>query len=261
MATPGGAAPVLRLADSGPKVRRTTMSHRLRNLIIRIIAKCRHEGARRLSSSHLAALQRLSSLPFRENLAFLAAIYGTDKGVYGHNNVLHYQAHLSSVRRSTQRVLEIGVLHGGSLAMWRDFFPNAEVIGLDIEEKKVSGPRLALLQGDQSSPKVLAELASLGPFDLIVDDGSHLGSHVRASFGALFTTLRPGGWYVIEDLATAYSVEYQGGELGYPGTSVVLVKSLVDAVLRAHVAENVPLPAVASLHVYDQIAFIRRDPN
>jgi len=44
----------------------------------------------------------------------------------------------------------------------------------------------------------------LGPFDIIIDDGSHMSHHIIASFNALFPHVRPGGIYVVEDLATAY---------------------------------------------------------
>jgi hypothetical protein len=91
-----------------------------------------------------------------------------------------------------------------------------------------------------------------GPFDVIVDDGSHINAHVRASFAALFDHhLVSGGLYVIEDMATAYDPRFGGGQPGHPGTSVELVKSLIDDV-------NLEPRDVAALHVYEQIAFIEK---
>jgi demethylmacrocin O-methyltransferase len=137
--------------------------------------------------------------------------------------------------------------------MWRSYFPRATVYGLDISEKHlVPEPRIVLLQGDQSDEFFLTELAeSYGPFDLIIDDGSHLGRHLRASFAALFCAVRPAGMYVIEDLQTAYWDAWEGGPPGSPGTGVDLVKSLLDDV-------NIGPRPVTSVHAYRDIVFIER---
>lgn len=60
--------------------------------------------------------------------------------------------------------------------------------------------------------------------------------------------------YVIEDMATAYNPHYGGGPPGHPGTSVALVKSLIDDV-------NIDPRVVAAVHVYEQIAFIEKPPR
>lgn len=46
------------------------------------------------------------------------------------------------------------------------------------------------------------------PYDIIIDDGSHMVRHVIASFEALFPYLRRGGLYIIEDLHTSYWKRY-----------------------------------------------------
>jgi hypothetical protein len=235
---------------------------RVQGFVNRALAKSRYELHRaRIPPERLDQVQRLEALPFRRRLAYLAEIFGTDKGLFRHGYVTEYQRHLGPVRHRVDRVLEIGVLNGASLKVWREFFPKAEIFGLDIDEKSVAGPRLQVLRGDQSDAQVLARLRLLGPFDLIIDDGSHIGAHINASFEGLFEAVRPGGWYVIEDMATAYRPAFGGGAPGTPGTSAELVKSLVDAVNRNHVEGGDPgqLPAVREMHLYDEIVFIRRD--
>ena len=98
---------------------------------------------------------------------------------------------------------------------------------------------------------------------MIIDDGSHFGSDVHATFAGLFGSLQADGMYVIEDMHTAYQPDYGGGPPGTACTSVTLVQHLVDAVNRRHVAEEYPdaaaaLPQITSLHVYPRIAFIQR---
>jgi hypothetical protein len=109
-----------------------------------------------------------------------------------------------------------------------------------------------VVQGDQSDKELLAELAgSYGPFDLVIDDGSHLGVHQHASFAALFPSVRPGGWYVIEDLETSYWEDWEGGPSGTPGTGIDLAKQLLDDV-------NIGPREVASVHAYYGIVFVER---
>jgi hypothetical protein len=207
----------------------------------------------------IARAQRLLAPAVRGNLQALARVYWTDKAG-GHRYIEHYERHLRHLRLRPVRLLEIGIggyesptWGGASLRMWRDYFSRGEIHGVDIHEKDIDEPRIRIHCGDQSDDAFMRALGrEHGPFDVIVDDGSHVNAHVRASFGAMFEGhLRPGGLYVIEDMATAYDPRFGGGPPGHPGTSVELVKQLIDAV-------NVEPRAVAAVHVYEQIAFIEK---
>lgn len=139
-------------------------------------------------------------------LGELAMQAGTDKGD-GHSYVPFYESLFESRRNEVTKVLEIGVgnIHEGrsSLFMWRDYFPNAQVYGVDNEEKKMGeyGERINLWLCDQTDEKLLAKLAATyGPFDLIIDDGSHETLHQIISAEALMPYLKPDGHYLIEDV-------------------------------------------------------------
>jgi hypothetical protein len=104
-------------------------------------------------------------------------------------------------------LLEIGVYHGASLHMWREYFPNAKIIGVDINVvcKKYETDDIKIELADQSNVEHLAQLATTyGPFDVIVEDGSHMWEHQTTSLRTLFPFLRSGGYYVVEDLQTNY---------------------------------------------------------
>ena len=94
------------------------------------------------------------------NLSWLAAVYGSDKGATAHRYVDHYEKHLGPLRHHVMSVLEIGIYRGASLQMWRDYFPNAQVYGLDINDVKLIGERIHVLRGDQSDDSLLAGSAS-----------------------------------------------------------------------------------------------------
>jgi hypothetical protein len=203
--------------------------------------------------------QRLVAPAFRRSLTALALVYWSNKWAR-HRYTQAYGRHLHHLRRRSIRLLEIGIggyesptWGGASLRMWREYFPRGEIHGLDIYEKQIDEPRIRVHTGDQADEEFMCNLGrEHGPFDVIVDDGSHKNAHIRASFAALFDRyLRPGGIYVIEDMATAYNPKYGGGPPGHPGTSVELVKNLIDDV-------NVEPRLVAALHVYEQIAFIEK---
>ncbi|HEY1740847.1 MAG TPA: SAM-dependent methyltransferase, partial [Acidimicrobiia bacterium] len=151
-----------------------------RRSLYRAFVKGRVEVERRLGTN-LGAKRALTA-PARSNLSWLAAVYGSDKGATAHRYVDLYERHFGGVRRHVMSVLEIGIYRGASLQMWRDYFPNAEVYGLDINDAEVRGKRIHTLRGDQSDEALLARIRELGPFDLIVDDGSHFGSDVHTTF-------------------------------------------------------------------------------
>lgn|SRR5437868_4828117 len=230
----------------------------LRNLYYRVLTKLRLMLGSRDDAGTRSTSRWLRVLG-RRNLSWLASLHGTDKRAHAHNYVSLYEQHLGHLRRRPIALLEIGVLGGASLRMWRDFFFKSTLTGLDINAVYVTLPATTLVQGDQSDPDVLKQVREGGPFDVIIDDGSHVGAHIEASFHALFPELRGGGFYVIEDMQTAYRSDYGGGPPGSPGTSVALVKDLIDAVNRRWISDaQEPVPEVRSVHVYEKIVFIEK---
>ncbi len=207
------------------------------------------------------------------NLNALATLYQSDKARHLHDYTTHYTTHFAARRRQVHRVLEIGIggfagprSGGASLRMWRDWFPRADIFGIDIERKEIDEPRIEALigdQGDTASMRAIGE--SYGPFDIVIDDGSHVNSHVRCSFEALWDHVVPGGWYVIEDFATSYYEEMGGGQPGTPGTSIALIKDLCDAAQHGELAPERAVrlrpELIHSVHVYPNIAFIAKATN
>lgn len=218
-----------------------------------------------VGDKRVVRVQRMLAPTVRWNLTALARVYRTDKAG-GHSYTPLYQRHLGALRNRPVRLLEIGIggydsatWGGASLRMWREFFRQGEIHGLDIEEKLIDEPRIHVHRGDQSDQDFLHDLARRhGPFDIIIDDGSHVNAHIRASFEALFVDhLTSDGFYIIEDMSTAYLAEYGGGPPGTAGTSIELVQRLIDDLNRSHWAGRAARP-VAALHAYEKIAFIQR---
>ena len=147
-----------------------------------------------------------------QTLDDLAVKYGTDKqfGVHGYTQT--YARHLNEIRKTATAVFEIGVDKGSSIKMWRDYFANAKITGMDIKQFKPQEPmgeRVEVFCGDQTKTKDLLAIADKnGPFDLIVDDGSHDNHAQLHSFGVLWPYVKPGGFYIVEDICCSYWQEY-----------------------------------------------------
>lgn len=129
--------------------------------------------------------------------------YGTDKSTLRHNYLSLYEQYLEPRRNQPLTLLELGVLDGASLRMWRDYLPNASIVGLD-HKPAISIPGCITVQGSQDDPAAIARVAQHGPFDVIIDDASHISSKTIASFELFYPHLAPGGLYVIEDLHASY---------------------------------------------------------
>jgi len=132
--------------------------------------------------------------------------YGTDKATF-HGYCPFYEQHLPA---APKRLLEIGVKDGASLRMWREFYPEAEIVGIDINPP-IAIAGCTVLQMDATDT---VALATLGQFDVIIDDGSHLTSHQQIAFTQLYwVQLKPGGWYVMEDVHTSFWPQYMDTEV------------------------------------------------
>ena len=107
-------------------------------------------------------------------------------------------------------LLELGISAGGSLELWRDYFPGGTIAGIDVSPVTLheAGPRVRVYRGLQQDTALLdrvREETAPGGFDIIIDDCSHIGEFTALSFWHLFDRhLKPGGLYVIEDWGAGY---------------------------------------------------------
>jgi hypothetical protein len=210
------------------------------------------------------------------SLRDIARAIGTDKEG-AHSYAAAYERHLGHLRDRPIRLLEIGVggyadpdTGGASLRMWKEFFPLAEIVGIDIHEKSgLAEDRITVLQGDQSDSAFLDDVAArFGPFDVVIDDGSHICAHVVASFQSLFRALADDGIYAIEDLQTSYWERTYGGssETNASGTSMAFLKTLVDGLNYAEFDVPQYVPSyfdiwVKSVTFYHNLVFVQKGPN
>jgi hypothetical protein len=172
----------------------------------------------------------------------LARIFFETDGVHKWAHYLPiYERVLSPLRNQPLRFLEIGVFGGGSLEMWRRYFAaDAVIVGLDIDPgcaqfEDVSRNIHVRIGAQQDIGFLRSIVDELGPFDVILDDGSHVTSHQIESFRYLFAHgMAEGGIYLVEDLHSNYWKPFRDTLRSF----IDLAKDLVD-VMHAHYAQAV----------------------
>lgn len=143
-------------------------------------------------------------------------IYDTDKIDSGY--LEQYDPVLEPLVEKKLVLLELGVHNGGSLLLWRDYFPFGTIVGVDIRIPKNFQPteRIHLYKGSQADPQFLSRISNeIAPdgFDIIIDDASHIGKLSKIAFWHLFDNhLKPNGLYVIEDWGTGYWNDWPDGK-------------------------------------------------
>lgn len=169
-----------------------------------------------------------------QSLNNIAKFYGTDKSSEIHNYCEKYEKYFPFDRLEPLKILEIGVWDGKSLLTWKDYFPNSTVVGIDIMDRcsEYTNPakNIWVEIGSQNDSNFLKNVINKwGPFDMILDDGSHMNDDVIFSFKHLIDYVKTGGVYVAEDTACSYWEEYGGG-YKKENTMVEYFKNLIDDV-------------------------------
>ena len=197
-----------------------------------------------------------------------AEIFFANKGPIIHK-WLHYFAIYDKVLApyvgSKVKMLEIGVSKGGSLGLWRKFLGREAVIfGVDIDPTCAAhdGEFANVRIGSQDDPQFLRSVVTeMGGIDVVLDDGSHVASHQRASFEVLFPLLSEGGLYIIEDMHTAYWPRFEGG-LKRQGTAVEFLKDKIDTIYEHYFEKGLnndrSMSDIESIQFFDSIAVVSK---
>lgn len=148
------------------------------------------------------------------NLNDLFYKHGSDKGpartkegkdeIAGHMYGDFYEKKLLHLKNEPIVILEIGLCNTNSgvpsLMVWNEWFPEADIIGIDIRDfTRFRAGKVHIFQVDQSDERAMTNFANLlGPFDVVVDDGSHFENHILTSFKVLLPHTKL--FYFIEDI-------------------------------------------------------------
>ena len=151
-----------------------------------------------------------------KTLSELAIKYNTDKGkiLGGHNYIPVYEKILAN--RQVNSMLEIGLGGGGSIRMWHDYFPDAQIYCMEYGGKEhvekwkspiIDIANTTIIFGDSTKLDNWKEIPD--SLSLIVDDGSHDPYDQIATFRNGFRKLKSSGLWVIEDVFCGFNAEYK----------------------------------------------------
>ena len=131
--------------------------------------------------------------------------YKTDKSSTGHGYLDFYEKYFEPLKDKELNVLEIGVFNGASVKMWRDYFVNSQIFGIDyVDKSEYNADRIKTLIADQANRDQLVKVfQDLPKMDIIIDDGGHTMEQQQVSLAVLFPYVKAGGIYVTEDLGTS----------------------------------------------------------
>lgn len=124
-----------------------------------------------------------------------------------HNYIPTYETLFYTMKNESINFLEIGIYHGGSLKLWRDYFTKANIIGIDIVYTETARNTLAntnvsvfLSDSTDSNSDVLTNKIKDMEFDIIIDDGCHSFDSQYKTLLNYWGKLKTGGIYIIEDI-------------------------------------------------------------
>lgn len=160
--------------------------------------------------------------------------------------------------------VEVGVLHGGSLFMWRDYFgPNARIIGMDFNPyaKRWEADGFEIYIGDQSNPKLWEDFfKSVGPVDIVLDDGGHTFEQQIVTAHHCIPNINDGGLLVVEDTHTSYFMSF-----GYPTqySFIEWTKKLIDNINSRYPSLKTSMPpykkSIYSINIFESIVGFKID--
>ena len=147
-----------------------------------------------------------------DGLSKIAMKHGGDKfGSHPYTPI--YNSLFREIRDDKLKILEIGIggytdpnAGGASLLTWAEYFPNSLIIGMDLQEKNIEVPQnVKIIQCSQVDfDKMQLINAQYGPFDIVIDDASHISPLTQQTFLYQYPRIAAEGFYIIEDTQTSF---------------------------------------------------------
>jgi hypothetical protein len=169
-----------------------------------------------------------------------------------------YEELLSQYKNKAFTFVEVGVLNGGSLFMWREFFGDkARIIGIDLNPlaKKWEKDGFEIHIGSQSNPEFWDEFfKDVGMIDVLLDDGGHTEEQQIVTTSKCAPFINDGGMLIVEDVHTSY-LNGAGNPSKY--SFISYAKNIVDAINsrnpEVNFSENPLKKRIYSATFYDSI--------
>ena len=120
--------------------------------------------------------------------------------------------------------------------------------------------RARAIKADQSREDDLRKLKEIGPWTVVVDDGSHVPQHQLLTFQRLFPTVVPGGLYIIEDIETSYWKKRGALIYGYPINGKVdmvdMFRRTINGIINSELTCPIVKPPIFSSEIDPMISAV-----
>jgi len=182
-----------------------------------------------------------------------------------HESYFHTYTELFEKYRGKKIVfVEIGILNGGSLFMWRDFFgEEARIIGIDLnpEALKWEQDGFEIYIGNQDDPEFWKSFfKEMGPVDIILDDGGHTNRQQIITTASCIKHIKDGGTLVVEDVHASYMRKFGNpSKYSFINFSKHLVDSINSRSSRINRAKNDYWKHIHSIVFYESIVAFKVD--
>lgn len=202
-----------------------------------------------------------------ENLEHIFVNHRSKKSSKWHHYFEVYDRHISKFIDKKVTLLEIGVAEGGSLQIWKKYLGSkSKIVGIDIRQEFYFNDesQIEIYIGDQTNHDFLLKVIDkIGIPDIIIDDGSHVQSHILKTFDLLYPILNEnGGVYVIEDCHTAYWPRFEGGINSHMNVVEIFSKRVHDVNSKWYNEPKTPqLRTLDSIHFYDSMIILEKRKN
>jgi hypothetical protein len=175
-----------------------------------------------------------------------------------------YERLFGHLRGKPITFVEIGVLNGGSLFMWREFFgPQARIIGIELNPaaKEWEKHGFEIFTANQSDEAFWDRFYSeVGPIDILLDDGGHSNLQQVTTTAKAIEKIKDGGLVVVEDVHSSYMPEF-GNPSG--NSFIKFAFRIVDAIngrfQEARGKDSLYFRRVFSVEFYESIVVFRVD--
>lgn len=157
-------------------------------------------------------------------------------------------------------VVEIGVLQGGSLFMWKELFgDNARIIGIDFNPNalKWQDYGFEIYIGDQSDEKFWNTFfKETGSIDLLIDDGGHTYDQQIITVECCIPFINEGGKIIVEDTHTSYLVGFGRKKYSFHNYMFSMVNLLNDRFSKFQKFTNSKKEIIWNIQFYESIVVL-----
>lgn len=139
----------------------------------------------------------------------LSFVTFTDKGS-AHTYIEFYETYFDRKKNQHINLLEIGLMSGGSLYLWKNYFKDYTIVGVDLAEtwykfrpfqhELESDDNVKLLFQVDSRRSYIPKEVTERQFDFIIDDANHNVKPQIATMKNYWQFIKSGGTYFIEDV-------------------------------------------------------------